>query len=374
MTTHRVVFLTRIMALVCALMALFQTVQAGNTAAIADVLKLKNTGLGDDIILSFIQKRNLDYALLTDDIVSLKQQGVSSEVINAMLASGKGTAPFAPTAPMAPMAPTAPAASFAPTVVQSAPPPTLDPDAAYFYQELTPYGHWVMAEDNQWYWQPTVAVASPTWRPYSDAGHWVSSDTGWYWSSDYPWGWAAFHYGRWQLHPHFGWIWLPDREWGPAWVVWRNGGDYCGWGPLPPGAIFDTGAGRFRFHGRLVAVDYDFGLDWLHFNFCFTRELGLPHWRPVIGIEGRGVFERSRMVVGYHTGHTEIHGENRAHFFNAGIEVGHVAQLRGGPVEVVKIRDMHAPAGHDIHERLVPEEKSLQTYRPGFGPKAPRRR
>ena len=230
-----------------------------------------------------------------------------------------------------------------------------------------------MAEDNQWYWQPTVAVAAPAWRPYSDGGHWISSDTGWYWSSDYPWGWAAFHYGRWQLHPHFGWIWLPDREWGPGWVVWRNGEDYCGWGPLPPGAIFDTGSGRFKYHGRWVAADYDFGLDWLHFNFCYTRELGLPHWHPVGGVEGRAIFGRTTMVVGYRSGHTVINGENRIHFFNAGIEASRVAHLRGSPVEVVKIQDMRAPAGVNVHERLVPEEKSLQTYRPGFGPKTPHR-
>ncbi|HTH46513.1 MAG TPA: DUF6600 domain-containing protein [Candidatus Limnocylindria bacterium] len=368
---YKAVLSSRIAAFASAILVAFQAVQAGNTAAIADVIKLKNTGLGDDIILSFIQKRNLDYALTTDDLVTLKQQGVSSAVLNAMLGSGRGAAPLAPAAPSAPFAPVAP---LAPAAGQTAPPGTLDPDAAYFYQELSPYGHWLMAEDNQWYWQPTVVVTSPAWRPYSDAGHWVSSDTGWYWSSDYPWGWAAFHYGRWQLHPHFGWIWLPDREWGPAWVVWRNGGDYCGWAPLPPGAIFDTGAGRFKYHGRLMAVDYDFGLDWLHFNFCFTRELGQPHWRPFIGAEGRGIFEHTRMLAGYRTGRTVIHGETRVHFFNAGIEVARVSALRGAPVEVVKIQDLRAPAGHEVHERFVPEEKSLQTYRPGFGPKSPHRR
>ena len=105
MTYFRVSFLTRMAALIGAVILGLHPVHAGNAAAIADVLKLKNTGLGDDIILSFIQKRNADYALQTDDIVSLKQQGVSSAVLDAMLNSGKGTAAFAPTAPPAPPPP-----------------------------------------------------------------------------------------------------------------------------------------------------------------------------------------------------------------------------------------------------------------------------
>ena len=31
-----------------------------------------------------------------------------------------------------------------------------------------------------------------------------------------------------------GWFWVPGREWGPAWVSWRTGGDSIGWAPIPP--------------------------------------------------------------------------------------------------------------------------------------------
>ena len=72
---------------------------------------------------------------------------------------------------------------------------------------------------------------------------------GWYWMSDYSWGWAPFHYGRWFHHARFGWCWMPDTVWGPSWVTWRYSDDYCGWAPLPPGAIYRAGVGFFLQRG-----------------------------------------------------------------------------------------------------------------------------
>ncbi len=373
---------------------------AANTAAVNEVLKLKTAGLGEETILSFIKSKVVNYDLASDDVLSLNQQGVSSAVINAMLASGKNTSP-APVAPAVPVtvnvpAP-APVAVAAPTSVWTAPAPadaaattftapaatpnnpgtppaTLNPEAAYFYQELSPYGRWLLAEDNQWYWQPTVAQTSLAWRPYSDNGHWIASDSGWYWSSDYPWGWAAFHYGRWELHPHHGWIWQPDRMWGPGWVTWRSGGDYCGWAPLPPGAVFDVSAGRLLFHGRAVSADFDFGLGWMNFNFCYVRELGEPlRWRPANEVEIRSVFDRTKVIVSYRSGRSMINGEMRDHFINVGIETGRVAELRGRPVELVRVQDLHEHGGPGVHERLNPGAHTLEIYRPHFGRKGERR-
>ncbi len=67
------------------------------------------------------------------------------------------------------------------------------------------------------------------------------TDCGWYWVSSEPWAWATYHYGRWAYDPYDGWAWVPDTEWGPSWVCWREGGGYCGWAPLPPGAVFGPG-------------------------------------------------------------------------------------------------------------------------------------
>ena len=64
------------------------------------------------------------------------------------------------------------------------------------------------------------------------------TDCGWYWVSDEQWGWATYHYGRWAYDSYYGWVWVPDTEWGPSWVSWREGGEYVGWAPLPPGSGF----------------------------------------------------------------------------------------------------------------------------------------
>jgi len=108
-------------------------------------------------------------------------------------------------------------------------------DVSYqkFYDELSPYGQWVDHPEYGYIWMPD---AEPGFQPYSTNGHWVwTDDYEWMWVSDYDWGWAPFHYGRWDYDSYYGWFWVPDYEWSPAWVAWRDGGDYYGWAPLRPG-------------------------------------------------------------------------------------------------------------------------------------------
>lgn len=105
-------------------------------------------------------------------------------------------------------------------------------DFQVFYDELSPYGHWVDYSNYGYIWIPDVRRE---FAPYSTNGHWVMSDYGWTWVSDYRWGWAPFHYGRWDYDDFYGWFWVPGDEWGPAWVTWRGGNDYYGWAPMRPG-------------------------------------------------------------------------------------------------------------------------------------------
>ena len=112
-------------------------------------------------------------------------------------------------------------------------------DVSYqtFYDELSPYGRWVEYPGQGYVWVPD---AGEDFRPYSTNGHWVWSDNyEWVWVSDYDWGWAPFHYGRWDQDPNYGWYWVPGYEWSPAWVAWRDGGDYYGWAPIRPGISFN---------------------------------------------------------------------------------------------------------------------------------------
>lgn len=108
-------------------------------------------------------------------------------------------------------------------------------DVSYqtFYDELSPHGRWIDYPGQGYVWVPEV---SEDFRPYSTNGHWVWSDNyEWMWVSDYDWGWAPFHYGRWDQDADYGWYWVPGYEWSPAWVAWRDGGDYYGWAPIRPG-------------------------------------------------------------------------------------------------------------------------------------------
>jgi len=43
-------------------------------------------------------------------------------------------------------------------------------DVSYFYDQLSPYGHWVESRAYGWVWLPFGIGVS--WRPYA-AGHWV---------------------------------------------------------------------------------------------------------------------------------------------------------------------------------------------------------
>jgi hypothetical protein len=363
-------------------------VGAMNTAAVDEVLKLKNAGVAEDTITAFIQSKNLKYELSADNLLQLRAQGVPPVVLNAMLVSGAAPAsPPVPTPPPPPTAPqpqpiptqpivstpqpmpgTLPAAgtpTFAPAL---APAPVTNPDVAYFYQELTPYGRWILAEDGQWCWQPSTVASSPGWRPYWDKGHWLWTDHGWYWVSDYPWGWATFHYGRWNLHPHLGWIWYPDRVWGPAWVVWRTGGEYCGWAPLPPGAVYDTAGAHFIFHGKSVSAGFDFGLGAAHFNFCYTREMGAPtrqHFHN--DAEVHTIFNHTTIINTYSVNRQSVGGETRLQVVNHGIDPARLPPVKGRPLQAVHIEDLRTPAPGRAHEHLDPHSQTLEVYRPKFG-------
>ena len=119
--------------------------------------------------------------------------------------------------------------------------PSSDGDVNYqtFYDDLSPYGHWIDYPDYGYVWSPD---AGADFRPYGSNGHWVyNDDYQWMWVSDYDWGWAPFHYGRWFYDPVYSWLWVPGYEWAPAWVAWRGGGDYYGWAPLRPGIEISLG-------------------------------------------------------------------------------------------------------------------------------------
>jgi hypothetical protein len=313
----------------------------------AEVVRLAGSGIGDDVVLAYIQNSQAPFNLSADDVLYLKDLGLSPQVTSAMLSHDttlrnppQPNAPAAPAPAMPPPgAPTAPAPAV-PSSPVTAPPPAYvgspPADVSYFYNDLLPYGTWVSLEGYGWCWQPRTVVTSRGWRPYCDGGHWVYTDAGWFWQSDYSWGWAPFHYGRWYLHPRSGWVWLPDRVWGPAWVTWRVAGDTCGWAPLPPRAEFDLRLG-WRFNGASVRADFDFGLGVNAFafvalgDFC-NHDLGhrcLPPARVT------AIFRQTAIVNNYVVNNNII--------VNRGIAVERVSVASRVPVPRATIRDL--PAG-----------------------------
>ena len=154
----------------------------------------------------------------------------------------------------------------------------VDVSIDFFYDNIGPDGNWVEVADYGYCWQPSVAVSNSHWRPYSD-GYWAYTDVGWTWVSYEDFGWATYHYGRWTRLRDRGWFWVPGREWGPAWVSWRTGGDYVGWAPLPP-----RGRGEVDYDDRPISgqvdVEFDIGPD--YYNFVDVRYIGEPVLRERI--------------------------------------------------------------------------------------------
>src|SRR4051812_16457484 len=147
----------------------------------------------------------------------------------------------------------------------------------FFYDNLGDGGNWVEVGDYGYCWQPSIAVSNRSWRPYSD-GYWAYTDFGWTWISYEDFGWATYHYGRWVRLRGRGWVWVPGREWGPAWVSWRTGGDYVGWAPLPP-----RRAGEYWDEQPITArVDIDFDIGPAYYNFIDVRYIGEPVLRERI--------------------------------------------------------------------------------------------
>jgi hypothetical protein len=341
-------------------------VPANLSPGAAEVVRLAGAGVGDDVVLAYIQNSQAPFNLAADDVLYLKDIGLSPQVTSAMLThdttlrnqtqqyAPAATAPAAPpetaaTAP-APAEPSAPVTTPSPVYVSSAP-----ADVGYFYNDLAPYGTWVSLEGYGWCWQPRVVVISRDWRPYCDGGHWVYTDAGWYWQSDYSWGWAPFHYGRWHQHPRSGWVWLPDRVWGPAWVTWRTAGDHCGWAPLPPRAEFDVRLG-WRFNGVSVGANFDFGLGVNAFafvalgDFC-NRDLGhrrLPPERVA------PIYHRATIVNNYVVNNNAI--------VHRGIPIERVTAASRVPVPRATVRDWHAAPGS------MPSRTASVVYRPELRP------
>lgn len=366
---------------------------------VADIVELAQKGVGDTVLVEYVKKSAQVFDLSADEILYLKDIGVSEDVIAEMLkhkstlaqesnktepetaqvpvqpTSSEPTSSVASTTTPAaaePPKPAEPAQSTAATQPQpdvSSPPPVYTQPVTqvnnYFYSSLAPYGTWIELPPYGWVWQPACAVVVADWQPYCHGGYWVYTDAGWYWHSMYSWGWAPFHYGRWYRHHRVGWVWVPGYEWAPAWVTWRYSDMYCGWAPLPPGCGWSAGIG-LTWYGSNVSFGFSFGLGWDYFtfvsyhHFCdrYVHRHRLPRHQTTV------VYNNSTVINNYVVG-------NNNTIVNEGIPPKRISAVTRREIPKVHLRDVtSAPDGMRRAGRFEPRDKQLAVYKPKAAPDA----
>jgi hypothetical protein len=178
------------------------------------------------------------------------------------------------------------------------PPPKFDGESAdllnRFAETLAPHGTWSQDPTYGTVWVPAEAEVGKEFAPYRTAGRWaVTEDGDWAWVSDYKWGDVPFHYGRWIWNKDKKWAWIPDKDFAPAWVVWRVGDpgtEYVGWAPMAPMHFWVDGA-RMPSQGGV-----------LPFWFVPARQLFSPQLQqhfvadPKLGEE---IFAHSKIYPGH---------------------------------------------------------------------------
>jgi hypothetical protein len=373
------------------------------TPALADVIRMVQAGVGEDVLMTYITNSTDVFNMGSDEILYLHDLGVPTSVITTLIQrdstpealarkqAANAVQPLPPgvalTAPATNVYPTKAAALPAapapvatetaavpaepstetnptPAVVYTVPTVVEQPaNVSYFYTELAPYGTWIDYPGYGRCWRPTIAVWNSSWRPYADGGRWLWTDCGWYWYSDYSWGAHAFHYGRWTCPPGIGWLWVPDVHWGPAWVSWRYSRSHCGWAPLPPSARWVAGHGFY--HNTLsVGVSFEFGLSdhhyvFLPFNrFCDRR----PSHYYLAAHHARSVHRESTVFNNYVAA-------NHRPVVNNGVGFERIASATRGSIRQISVRSSDAETARGTRrEQLNNDGTTLTIARPTVTP------
>jgi len=228
-------------------------------------------------------------------------------------------------------------------------------EVGFFYDELSPWGDWVMTRDYGWAWFPRYV--RPYWRPYTD-GRWVVTEYGWTWVSFEPFGWATYHYGRWAWDPRFGWLWVPGTIWAPAWVSWQHGGGYVGWAPLPPEVGYEMGFGM-----RLGGFDLSIGIQPDHYSFVPERSFLEVHVSKYLVPTARNV------SIIRETTNITSYANDGDRVVNRGVDVRRIEQATGQRVQQRRVAAAPAKAPSAVERDEVriyrPQRQQLEKVRVG---------
>lgn len=170
-----------------------------------------------------------------------------------------------------------------------------------FHDRLSDGGRWLHSPVWGDVWRPRRGLVGADFQPYTN-GYWEFTDEyGWYWVSEDPFDDVVYHYGRWVYDPDLNWVWIPGYTWGPGWVVWRDGGGYSGWMPMPPDEAFISGTGlslgmnfgswgaNFYGYNRWYGNRVDPGRFWV---FVDSRNLANRDYRRFVVPR-----ERARIII-----------------------------------------------------------------------------
>lgn len=142
---------------------------------VSQILQLAQAKVGDDTIISYIKNAGNSYGLNAEQIIYLRQQGLSSAVITTMLNQPKPGVLAAAPATSAPQ-PASSTVTAAPTTtyVQTVPATTYYysvPDTAYYYYQ--PYYYPYYCYPHSYAWNPSVSFSfgwGGRWGGWSGGG------------------------------------------------------------------------------------------------------------------------------------------------------------------------------------------------------------
>jgi hypothetical protein len=149
---------------------------------VPQVLQLEQAKISDGIIVNYIQNSGTIYSLKADEIVYLKQQGLSDNVLNAMLNQrGRLTGSSEPASTTA-----SPTASSVQTYAPAAPAPTV-----IYEQQTAPPSTVYVIPDTQTYLYDTYYYSGYPYYSYPYYGGYYS---GWP-AVSLSFGWGGYHGG-----------------------------------------------------------------------------------------------------------------------------------------------------------------------------------
>jgi hypothetical protein len=216
----------------------------------------------------------------------------------------------------------------------------------YFHDRLGDQGRWLYSPIWGDVWQPRRRLVGYDFQPYTN-GYWEYTDEyGWYWVSEDSFDDVVYHYGRWVYDPDLTWVWIPGYTWSPGWVVWREGGGYSGWMPMPPDEAFISGTGLslgmnfgsvgFNFYGydRWYGNRVDPGRFWVVVD---NRNLANRDYRRYVVPR-----DRARVIINNTRNVTKFEVVNNR-VVNRSIDVNVIERASGRRIAPVPAREVIKP-------------------------------